>query len=87
MAEFCPDCLDKINGEKRGAKRYILSRYPQLCEECGEMKRIVIVERIYFYFRILRTIFFPIWVLWNVVYILWRLALLPFHLYKTKRNK
>ena len=50
MAEFCPDCLDKINRENGGAQKYILSRYPERCEECGEMKRVVVVECKYFFF-------------------------------------
>lgn len=47
MAEFCLDCWNKIN-ETRGSKlRYILSIDRELCEECGEYKQIIIIERLW----------------------------------------
>jgi len=46
MAEFCLDCLNKINETHDRKWRYILSWGKDLCEECGEYKRVVITEHI-----------------------------------------
>ena len=42
MAEFCEECWNKINGIEDGEIAYRLSREPELCEECGEYKRVII---------------------------------------------
>lgn len=36
------DCLNKITGLNESPKKYIISKEPGLCEECGELKPIVI---------------------------------------------
>ena len=45
MAEFCLDCWNKINhiNDKKG--KYILSYDLELCEGCGEYKRVIIAEK------------------------------------------
>ena len=45
MAEFCLDCWNKINETKDSKWRYVLSWGKDLCEECGEYKRVIVVER------------------------------------------
>lgn len=45
MAEFCLDCWNKINESSDSKWRYALSRETDLCEECGEYKRVIVVER------------------------------------------
>ena len=45
MSELCVDCLNKLMGTKDSARKYIVSRELDLCEECGEWKRIVICEK------------------------------------------
>ena len=47
MAEFCLECLNKLNKTNDSKWRYVLSREKDLCEECGEYKRVVIVERVW----------------------------------------
>ena len=45
MAEFCLDCWNKIN-ERHDAKwRYAMTWHRELCEECGQFKRVIVVER------------------------------------------
>lgn len=46
MAELCLDCLNKIMGTNDPAKKYLISRSYDLCEECGEWKRVVIKMKI-----------------------------------------
>ena len=45
MAEFCLDCLNKLNGTKDSPCRYVISWSKDLCEGCGQYKRVIIVER------------------------------------------
>ena len=45
MAEFCLECWNKINGINDKKWRYILSWEVDLCEECGQYKRIIVTER------------------------------------------
>ncbi len=47
MAEFCLDCWNKINGTNHTKCRYVLSWELDLCEECGEYKRVIVVERLW----------------------------------------
>ena len=47
MAEFCLDCWNRINETNDSPRRYILSREPDLCEGCGECKRVIFVERLW----------------------------------------
>ena len=41
MAEFCVDCGCKEFGEKE-RKKLIITRRAELCEECGQYKRVII---------------------------------------------
>lgn len=42
MAEFCLDCWNKIMGSNDSSRKYILSEDLDLCEECGEMKPVIV---------------------------------------------
>ena len=45
MAEFCLDCWNELNETNDSKFRYILSWEKDLCEGCGQYKRVIIVER------------------------------------------
>lgn len=47
MAEFCLDCWNEINETQDSKRRYLLSIRKELCEECGEFKRVIITERLW----------------------------------------
>jgi len=51
MAEFCLDCMNKILGTNDKPKEYILSWDLDLCEECGEWKRVVIRKKYRYVFK------------------------------------
>ncbi len=62
MAEFCVQCYNRINQKKTHPCDYILSFYPELCEGCGEYKRVIILRTPYWnnrflFFDILYEIF------------------------------
>lgn len=42
MAEFCLDCLNKYMGTEDDQKKFVITRNAQLCEGCGQYKRVVI---------------------------------------------
>lgn len=45
MAEFCIDCWNKINETHEPESNYIISNGQELCEGCGEYKRVIVAER------------------------------------------
>ena len=47
---------------KGGRIKYIMSKDLELCEGFGQYKKVVIIERAYYYRRILLNIFYPHWV-------------------------
>ena len=47
MAEFCMDCWNKINETNETKWRYVLSWERNLCEECGQYKRVIVAERLW----------------------------------------
>ena len=47
MSEYCFHCFNKINEEKESEKRYVMSRELDLCEGCGQYKRVVVKERLW----------------------------------------
>ena len=42
MAEFCIDCMNEMNDSNYTEKDVCLSENKDLCEGCGEYKRVVI---------------------------------------------
>lgn len=87
MAEFCLDCWNKITGKNDPASKYIISKDLDLCEECGNITNVIIMERKSYYLRKFRFIIFP----FKIIYILIRgIVLLPYNIYriiKLKKNK
>ena len=51
MAEFCYECWNKINETHEPKWKYVLSWGKDLCEECGEYKRVIVAERSWVYGR------------------------------------
>ena len=45
MAEFCPECWNKINHFNDPPEAYTLSWNLDICEGCGQWKRVVIGRR------------------------------------------
>jgi len=45
MAEFCEDCWKEINQYNDIMCKYSLSKECEICEGCGEYKRVVVVKR------------------------------------------
>ena len=75
MAEYCLDCWNTINGTRDKKRKYIMSKGLDLCEGCGEYKRVVIVKRKYYYYRRFKYILLPL-------YVIGRILILPYLLYK-----
>ena len=45
MAEFCLDCLNRMDDSSDPPEEYVRSRKLERCDACGEMKKIVICGR------------------------------------------
>ena len=43
MAEFCLECWNKLLETNDPPKKFVLSRELDLCEECGQYKRVIVV--------------------------------------------
>ena len=46
MSEICLECYNEIMGTNDPPEKYVLSKDLDICEECGEMKHIIIREHI-----------------------------------------
>lgn len=51
MSEICLDCLNRICQTEYEPWRYVLSDELDLCEECGQWKRVVVRERNLYFLR------------------------------------
>jgi len=87
MAEFCLECWNKINNGKDDEKNYILSKELELCEECGEWKHVIIAERRCYYEYRYRHFILPYYIIYGIVYCLWRLLRYLFKIFKKKSKK
>ena len=87
MAEFCLACWNKINNTKDRKRKYVISKNLDLCEGCAEWKPVIIMERKAYYFYKFRHFTLPFRVIYNVIYFIWRLAILPYLIFIYKKRK
>ena len=87
MAEICLDCLHKISNAKYGKYKYILSKELDLCEECGEFKPVVIMERNAYYVHKFKFFILPFKIIYYILYFLWRVFMLPYLVFKYYKSE
>lgn len=87
MAEFCLECWNKMNETDDNEKKYIMSEDIDLCEECGEWKRVIIMERKAYYMYKFRYFILPFRIICGILYFLWRLLILPYLIIKYCKSK
>ena len=87
VAEICLDCWNKLNETNHSEKRYIMSENLNLCENCEEMKHTIIVERKSYYLQKYKYISFPLVLICKFIYLLWRIFILPYSIYKYKNSE
>ena len=78
-------CWNQRNGTKEPAIKYVTSKDLCLCEGCGEWKKVIIMERKYYYLEKYRILLFPFKVIYYVLFFLWRTLLLPYTYYQYKK--
>ena len=83
MAEFCLECWNKINEMECDERKYIISKDLGLCEGCGKLKPVIIMERKAYYIHKFRYFILPI----RIIYFIWRLMLLPYLIFKYNKYK
>ena len=80
-------CWNKINGNKEDERKYIILKELDLCEECGEFKPVIIMERRVYHIHKFRYVLLPIGIVCYTLYLLWRLLILPYLILKDKTSK
>ena len=86
MAEFCLDCWNKLNNTNDSEKIYKLSKDKELCEGCGEVKNIIIMTQKAYYLRKYRVFLFPFKCIYVILYVLFRLLILPYLIFKYRKE-
>lgn len=87
MAELCLDCLNEFTGRKEKKQKYILSKDLDLCDNCGEWKRIVVMTKRAYYERKFKFIFALLKAIHYVLLIALRLIIFPFWYFWNKIRK
>ncbi len=87
MAEFCVDCWNKLNGTNYPKKKYIVTDTYLLCEGCADYKQVIVCERYEYYLHKLRFVLFPFKCIYIFLYVLIRILLLPYIIYKQKKRQ
>jgi len=87
MAEFCVDCWNELNGTDYPEKKYILTDTYELCEGCADLKRVIVCERKEYYLYKLRYVLFPFKCIYIILYVLIRIPLIPYLIYKQKKRR
>lgn len=87
MAEFCLDCWNRLNGRNDPPEKYIISRRPDLCEGCGEWKRVIAMPKNEGPLYRLDRILLPFYVLFFPLKLLARLILRMIRRLWEKRKK
>lgn len=84
MADFYLDCWNKINETSGSKRKYILSEDLELCEGCGEWKRVIVAKRNSYYAYKLRYVTLPIGIIGGAICFLVRLLMLLYFIFKHK---
>ena len=87
MAEFCLKCWNELNETNDPPQKFIISKDMELCEGCGKLTHVILMERKYAYLHKFRCIVFPLKILYAILFVLCKILILPYLIYKHKINK
>ena len=87
MAEFCVDCYNHMNGTNDSPKKFVLSDELDLCEGCGEWKRVVIAYKWEWVLWKLRYVIWPFKFVGIIIYVIIKLPWVLWQIYKEHKNK
>lgn len=87
MAEICLDCWNKINKTNYSKRKYILSDDLEFCENCKELKPVLIIERKAYYMYKYRYFILPFKIIYYIIDFLLKLLILPYLIYRYKKIK
>lgn len=82
MAAFCLECWNNINKTDDPADKYVFSKKLDLCEGCGRWKKVIITEYKHAHRRKFCLLIFPFKIICKILYIIWRVLLLPYFIYQ-----
>ena len=86
MAEFCLECWNKMNGTRHSKRKYVLSKDLDLCEGCGQLKHVIIMERSGYYMHNSEYIFLPFIIIYGIIHFIWKLLKLPYLIFKNRKK-
>ena len=86
MAKFCLECWNKINEREDSPKKYVLTKDLELCEGCGEWKKVIVAERKFYYAYKFRYFIIPFKLVFNVFRFVCRLLILPYLIFRQKNK-
>ena len=87
MANFCLKCWNEMNGTDCSPRKYRMFEELELCEGCGKWTNVVLGERGYSYGNKLKFLLVPFRAAGAVLYVLWRILLLPYLICRQYRKK
>ena len=83
MSEICPSCWKKRTGEKCVRLQYKLSKDLDICEDCGEDKRVIVVSRWAFYR--FKWYVLPLTTVVYTLYFIYMLLRIPYTIYEQRK--
>ena len=87
VAELCLECLNKLTGRNEKKSTYILSKDLDLCDNCGEWKRVVVMTKRAYYKRKYKWIFSFLKGVKYSILVFIRLVIFPFWYFWNKIRK
>ena len=87
MADFCLKCWNEINGTDDPPSKYIISEDLSLCEACGKLTHVIIMERKRYYLEKFKLFCFPVKIVYTILCVLWRIIKLPYLIYKYRKKE
>lgn len=87
MADFCPECWNRMNNTDESPDKFFLTDEPELCEGCGEQKRVIIAMRKGYYAYKFRYLILPFKIVCLVIYCASGIIILPYLIYKYNKKK
>ena len=88
MAELCFDCLNETMGGKEDRRKYVYSDYLDLCEGCGQYKKVVLCKRGFLYYiRKFRIIIYPLMLICFPLILIYSLCVRLYCVIKFKKYK
>lgn len=86
MAEFCLKCWNEMNGTNDPPSKFMISKDLDVCEGCGKLTHVILMERKFTNLHKFRFIVFPFKIVYAILFVLWKIFMLPYSIYNCKKK-